>query len=296
MERDGFVFYRSFYEGIKDLPRDIQGDVLTAIMEYGLNGVTTENLKPIARAIFTLIKPQLDANNQKFMNGKGGGRPPKEKPNHNLEETKPKPNDNQTITKQEPKEKVKVKEKEKVKEESKRESIPPNPQGELIENLFSEEGIVKSLEQVNTGSEKKEKICAKKESEIVDYFHEKCKNLPRVQVVSDKRKTSIKTRIKEYGEEKVLKVIEMAGESKFLAGDNYKNWTADFDWVFNSSNFIKIMEGNYKNKDTDNGKSNYQTGASGNNPPSQQATYNIQDAAGRLAEDFAKGNIPGVYR
>lgn len=43
------------------------------------------------------------------------------------------------------------------------------------------------------------------------------------------------------------------------------------------------------------GKSNNQTGASGNNPPPKQATFNIQDAAGRLAEDFAKGNIPGVY-
>ncbi|MGV2452478.1 UNVERIFIED_CONTAM: DUF6291 domain-containing protein [Ralstonia mannitolilytica] len=44
------------------------------------------------------------------------------------------------------------------------------------------------------------------------------------------------------------------------------------------------------------GKSNNQTGTAGNNTPTQQATYNIQEAAGRLAEDFAKGNIPGVYR
>lgn len=43
------------------------------------------------------------------------------------------------------------------------------------------------------------------------------------------------------------------------------------------------------------GKSNIISGASGNNTHSKQATYNIQDAAGRLAEDFAKGNIPGVY-
>ncbi|WP_288373989.1 DUF6291 domain-containing protein [uncultured Chryseobacterium sp.] len=44
------------------------------------------------------------------------------------------------------------------------------------------------------------------------------------------------------------------------------------------------------------GKSNNQTGATGNNTPAQQATYNIQEAAGRLAKDFAEGNIPGVYR
>ncbi len=105
MERESFVFYRSFYEGIKELPRDIQGEVLTAIMEYGLNGVTTENQKPITKAIFALIKPQLDANNQRFENGKlgaehgkKGGRPRKEKPQENPTITPKKPQENPTQT------------------------------------------------------------------------------------------------------------------------------------------------------------------------------------------------------
>ena len=106
MERESFVFYRSFYEGIKELPRDIQGEVLTAIMEYGLNGVTTENQKQITKAMFALIKPQLDANNQRFENGKKGGRPKancnqtetetetETKPKQNRNKTKPEPNVN----------------------------------------------------------------------------------------------------------------------------------------------------------------------------------------------------------
>ena len=110
MERESFVFYRSFYEGIKELPRDIQGEVLTAIMEYGLNGVTTENQKQITKAMFALIKPQLDANNQRFENGKRGGRPKADcnqtetetKPKRNRNKTKLKPNHNQTETKPEP--------------------------------------------------------------------------------------------------------------------------------------------------------------------------------------------------
>ena len=99
MERESFVFYRSFYEGIKELPRDIQGEVLTAIMEYGLNGVTTENQKQITKAMFALIKPQLDANNQRFENGKKGGRP---KANRNQTETEIKPKQNRNKTKLEP--------------------------------------------------------------------------------------------------------------------------------------------------------------------------------------------------
>ena len=105
MERESFVFYRSFYEGIKELPRDIQGEVLTAIMEYGLNGVTTENQKPITKAMFALIKPQLDANNQRFENGKlgaehgkKGGRPRKEKPQENPTLTPKKPLKNPNLT------------------------------------------------------------------------------------------------------------------------------------------------------------------------------------------------------
>jgi hypothetical protein len=99
--RDNFIFYRSFYEAIKDLPRDIQGDVYTAIMEYSLNGITTENLKPVARSIFILMKPVLDANNQRYENGKKGGRraktETKDKPDKNQTETKDKPNKEEDV-------------------------------------------------------------------------------------------------------------------------------------------------------------------------------------------------------
>ena len=104
--RDSFIFYRSFYEAIKDLPRDIQGEIYTAIMEYSLYGKETDNLKPVARSIFTLIKPQIDVNNKRFDNGCKGGRPlkkeTKEKPSNNQKETKEKPSNNQKETKEKP--------------------------------------------------------------------------------------------------------------------------------------------------------------------------------------------------
>ena len=97
--KDGFVFYASWWEAIKNLQREMQGDVLTAIIEYGLYGETTESPKPIASAMLAMVKPQIDANNQRYENGKKGGRP---KANNNQTETKPKPNNNQNITKQKP--------------------------------------------------------------------------------------------------------------------------------------------------------------------------------------------------
>lgn len=110
MERDSFIFYRSWLEAIKNLPREMQGEVLTAIIEYGLNGVTTESLKPITSAMLAMVKPQIDINNKRFENGCQGGRPKKnqteteEEPNGNQVETKQKPKRNQKVTKKEPNE------------------------------------------------------------------------------------------------------------------------------------------------------------------------------------------------
>ena len=101
--RNSFVFYGSWWEAIKNLPRDVQGDVLTAIIEYGLSGETTEQLKPIAKAMLAMVKPQIDVNNKRFENGKKGGRPKCEnEPNQNQEKTKREPKSNQNETKTEP--------------------------------------------------------------------------------------------------------------------------------------------------------------------------------------------------
>lgn len=61
-DRKEFTFRESWWKAIESLPRGIQGEVLTAVVRYGLYGETTENLKPIARAIVELIISQIDDN------------------------------------------------------------------------------------------------------------------------------------------------------------------------------------------------------------------------------------------
>lgn len=107
--RDGFVFYRSFYESFEDLSKKDKLVLFEALCNYALNDIEPE-LVGTPSAIFKLLKPQVDANNRRYENGKKGGRP-----KQNQDETKPKPNDNQTITRTEPKEKDKDKVKDKVK-------------------------------------------------------------------------------------------------------------------------------------------------------------------------------------
>lgn len=81
--RDSSIFYRSFYEAIKSLPESNQLEVYNAIFEYSFNFVEIE-LTGLSSTIFTLIKPQLEANNKRYENG----NKPKNKQNGSKTEAK----------------------------------------------------------------------------------------------------------------------------------------------------------------------------------------------------------------
>jgi hypothetical protein len=83
--RESTVFYRSFYEAIKELDADTQAQVYSAIFEYALNFNELE-LKGVSKTVFTLIKPQLDANQKRYENG----NKPKVKQVISKQEAKPK--------------------------------------------------------------------------------------------------------------------------------------------------------------------------------------------------------------
>ena len=96
--RDSVVFYRSFYEAVKNLPPEEFKESMQAILDYSFDGKPPGTQGSIAHTVFTLVKPQIDANIQRYENGKKGGK----KPNPNRDGTKPEPKRNQTVTKTEP--------------------------------------------------------------------------------------------------------------------------------------------------------------------------------------------------
>ena len=102
MGRESFVFYRSFAEQLRKLPAEQYKRIMNSIFDYALDGVVND-MDTIDGIIFGLIKPQLDANNQRYQNGckgaefgKLGGRP--KKPQENPTETPKKPQENPTET------------------------------------------------------------------------------------------------------------------------------------------------------------------------------------------------------
>lgn len=74
--------------------------------------------------------------------------------------------------------------------------------------------------------------------------------LSKLKALNTERKKHLKIRIKEHGREELSNAFKKVQGSDFLQGENDRNWKANFDWVINSSNFVKIIEGNYDNKQT----------------------------------------------
>lgn len=87
--------------------------------------------------------------------------------------------------------------------------------------------------------------------QIADIFNYVCKDLPRVEKITNSRKSLINARIKDYSLEHIGDVFRLTSESDFLSGRK-TDWKASFDWIMNATNFTKILEGNYKNNE--NGK------------------------------------------
>ena len=94
MARDSFIFYRSFYDAIKEIPETEQLQVYRAISIYALEQEEIE-LTGTSKAIFSLVKPQLDANYKKYENGKQNGS--KDKANNKQSESKMETNENDNV-------------------------------------------------------------------------------------------------------------------------------------------------------------------------------------------------------
>lgn len=109
--RDSIILYRSLKEATKMLDLETRAKVYDAVMDYAFDG-TEPNETGVVQAMFLMMKPIIDANNQRYENGCKGGRP------KNQTKTEIKPSKNQIETKVEPnkdKDKDVDKEKESVK-------------------------------------------------------------------------------------------------------------------------------------------------------------------------------------
>lgn len=89
---------------------------------------------------------------------------------------------------------------------------------------------------------------------IVDLFHKALPELPAVAILNDTRKRTLQARWRESDVHRDLgfwaEYFMAVKSSQFLTGkvpgrNGGKPFRASFDWLINSSNFVKVVEGNY---------------------------------------------------
>lgn len=103
----------------------------------------------------------------------------------------------------------------------------------------------KPLEKENESESEKEKENKIDNKEIIKIFNSVCKNLPKVSKLTPSRNAALNARIKEYNFKTLGDVFILVSQSPFLNGDNEREWVADFDWILQPKNFIKIIEKKY---------------------------------------------------
>lgn len=96
---------------------------------------------------------------------------------------------------------------------------------------------------------------------LVDLFHEHCPSLSKVKLLTDSRKQSLRNRWRQaavdMGRYELpdieaglcwwIKFFRLVEKSDFLTGRT-GNFRAGFDWMMKQQNFLKVVEGNYKNR------------------------------------------------
>lgn len=121
--------------------------------------------------------------------------------------------------------------------------------------LIAAENILVPARALRKSIEKPKKSVEKiNYSAIQKLYNECCPSLPRCLSLSDARKKAIKARFSDgNGEEVFHKVFVKAEASGFLRGENDRRWTANFDWLIKATNFSKVLEGVYDDREKNSG-------------------------------------------
>ena len=284
--RRSFLFNIEWVEVLDGYPKEVRHEVLDGVLEYMRSGKIIE-MKPLAKMAFSFIKRELDYNNERYESmvskrseagRKGGlskgktavatdeGSVSEDMPDEDSAEA------NASFAKQTKQSQANEASAFFAKQTEANEAnaffAKHNDNDNEYENKYENdirEGIeakktdagASSLPTADTEEDvRKERVPYDR---IRDLWNETCKGFNNVHTLSKSRKAKISVRVTEMGGvEKAMETIEKlfrkVSESKFLNGDNDRSWKASFDWLFeNDKNWVKVMEGNYDNREPNGG-------------------------------------------
>ena len=243
--KESFVFYRSFYEALEKVDDATFRQALSAICRFALYGEEPTDLGDVAKLAWVLVRPQLEANNKRAVNGKRGGAPignsnaaksgqkqPKQ-PMVDFENNQKQPMVDFEKQPKQPNVNVNVNVND-IKKSEISLSFPDENDAQLTESI----------------SEQKRRFDPKP---FIDHYNAECERLgsrlPRAKgKPAERRLEMLRARVAEYGEEAVMQTLTKAAASRFLDGGGPTGWKATgIDWVLRPNNFPKVYEGSYDN-------------------------------------------------
>ena len=285
--RRSFLFNIEWVEVLDGYPKEVRHEVLDGVLEYMRSGKIIE-MKPLAKMAFSFIKRELDYNNERYESmvskrseagRKGGlskgktavatdeGSVSEDMPDEDSAEA------NAYFAKQTKQSQANEASAFFAKQTEANEAnaffAKHNDNDNEYENKY-ENDIREGIEAEKTDAGASSPPTADTEEDvrkervpydrIRDLWNETCKGFNNVHTLSKSRKAKICVRVTEMGGvEKAMETIEKlfrkVSESKFLNGDNDRSWKASFDWLFeNDKNWVKVMEGNYDNRESSGGR------------------------------------------
>ena len=271
MAKDSFIIYTAFYRPISLLSDKQLGRLFRAIFAYNLGEVV--NVEEDIRMAFEFFKNQFDIDESKYQakikrdveNGRKGGNPNFKRGQSNPYYNRKKDNDKvglQKITQDNPG----------LSEITEDKAINDNVNDNVLNKSFP------NIKDSSDGDAPDEQPQENSKSEIdfsqlETFFNETMVKsdavIPKIQKLTDKRKTVVRARCREYGKEAIMQVILNASKSSFLNGGGSQGFKADFDWLFRPNNFPKVLEGNYNDNKNANRTDNQrpQSGLRSKLPP-----------------------------
>lgn len=245
--KNSFVLYFDYKKHLAFLTDEERGKLFMALFDYGETKKPPE-LEGAALMAFSFIALQMDRDAEKYAktvqkrreSGKKGGRPK----NSDSEEKAKKANG------------FSEKQTEAKKADTDTDTVTVTDNVTVTDTVENNKLFSSSTPYIPQGGNEAPAAEQTPYKSIVDLYHEICKSYPKMKKVSDNRKKAIAARWKEYGQnlDTFRELFEKAESSLFLKGRNQRNWTADFNWLMNSDNMAKVLEGKYDDKSSGFGR------------------------------------------
>lgn len=134
---------------------------------------------------------------------------------------------------------------------------------------------------------------SKQVDEFISLYHDVCKSLPKIRVVTDKRKKAIKTLLSKISLEEIKEAFEIIEKTPFLKGDNDRGWKPNIDFLVRHDNIIKILEGFYDSKpQPTNSYQGQRVTINGKEYIMKNGEYYIPKGSGIPVNPYAEDDLP----